>query len=303
MKMWFWGRGKLVRRWYTIAVLFVAALSLPTAQAALGPQQFTQDLQAVVTQLPKLHVNLFFQTPPAEFNAAAQQLQADIPNLSQYQFYTRLSELVALAQDGHTMLFLSPTAGFTQLPITFQPFSDSYFLTAAPLDYVSLNRAKLLSIGGTPIDQVLTALEPVISHENEYRFRSLAAQSLTNIGVTRGLGFLPDSGPATYTFQLGAGNQTSVDLSNANPAQARAFDSPTGLIPPLQSSTQNDWSTSWGQNKTVYVRIASFPASDGGEQLAAQTLAFLDKNPVDTLIFDVRDDEGDDLTVPFPLLL
>lgn len=289
-------------RWNSIAMLFVAALSFPAAQAALGPEQFTQDLQAVVTQLPKLHVNLFFHMPPAEFNAAAQQLQADIPNLSQYQFYTRLSELVALAQDGHTMLFLSPTAGFTQLPITFQHFSDGFFVTSAPLDHVSLNRAKLVSIGGTPIDQVLTALEPVISHENEYRFRSLAAQSLANVGVMRGLGFLPESGPATYTFQLEAGNQTSVDLSNANPAQARAIDSPAGFIPPLQSSTQNYWSAYWGQSKTVYVRIASFHANDGGQQLAAQTLAFLDKNPVDTLVFDVRDDEGGDLTVPFPLL-
>ena len=30
-------------------------------QTQLGPTQFSQDLQAVVTQLPKLHVNLFFQ--------------------------------------------------------------------------------------------------------------------------------------------------------------------------------------------------------------------------------------------------
>ena len=119
-------------------------------QPSLGPQQFSQDLQAVVTQLPNLHVNLFFQTPQADFIAAAQQLQADIPNLSQYQFYTRLSMLVAMARDGHTSLELSPSAGFPQAPVTLQHFSDGYFVTSAPADRTTLNRAKLVAVGMLP---------------------------------------------------------------------------------------------------------------------------------------------------------
>jgi uncharacterized protein (TIGR03437 family) len=159
-----------------------------------------------------------------------------------------------------------------------------------------------LAIGGTSIDLVLAALEPVISHENEYRFPVLAAQYLTNIGVMRGLGFLPANGAASYTFQLDSGGQTSVDLSSAASAQARALDSPAGFIPPLDSSAENYWSAYWPQTKTVYLRIASFHAPDAGQQLAAQVLGLLDHNPVDNLAFDLRNDEGGDLTVPFPLL-
>jgi hypothetical protein len=58
-----------------MARMLVALLVLAShlsAQAALGPAEFSQDLQSVVTQLPKLHVNLFFQTPQDDFNAAAQ---------------------------------------------------------------------------------------------------------------------------------------------------------------------------------------------------------------------------------------
>ena len=282
------------------ALLLLAAAAY--GQSSLGPQQFSQDLQTVVTQLPKLHVDLFFQTPQSDFNTAAQQLQADIPKLSQYQFYTRLAKLVAMARDGHTFLYLSAAAGFIQLSITLQHFSDGYFVTSAPADRVSLNRAKLIAVGNTLIDQVLTALEPVIAHENEYWLQDLAAQSLANIGVMRGLGFLPDSGPAMYTFRLDSGEQVSVDLSTAGPVQVRALDSPAGYVPPLATSTENYWSVYWPQSKSVYVRIASFHASDGGLQIAAQTLAFLDCNPVDNLIFDLRDDGGGDLTVPFPLL-
>ena len=285
----------------TVPALFLAASGI-YGQSSLGPPQFSQDLNAVVTQLPKLHVNLFFQTPETVWDAAAQQLQADIPNLTAYQFYTRLSMLIALAQDAHTFLYLSPSAGFVQAPITLKHFSDGYFVVSATTDRASLNRAKLVAVGSTPIDQVLTALEPVLSHENEYRFQALAAQSLTDLGAMRGLGFLPDSGPASYTFQLDSDGQSSVDLSNAALTQVSALDSPAGFIPPLLNSISTYWSAYWPQTKTVYVRLASFASPDGGQQVAAQTLSFLDANPVDNLVFDLRDDEGGDLTVSFPLL-
>ena len=226
----------MVRAYTAILSLFLSASGM-YAQNSLGPEQFNQDLQAVVTQLPKLHVNLFFQTSEADFLAAAQQLQTDLPGLSQYQFYTRLSMLVALARDGHTLLQLSPAAGFIQLPFTLQQFSDGYFVTSAPASQPSLNRAKLFAIGVTSIDQVLMALEPVISHENEYYFRTRAAQTLANLGVMRGLGFLPDSGPANYTFLLDSGERITVDLLTAGPDQVRALDSPVGFITPLASST------------------------------------------------------------------
>ena len=271
-------------------------------QTQLGPTQFSQDLQAVVTQLPKLHVNLFFQISQADFEAAAQRLQADIPNLSAYQFYTRLQMLIALARDGHTYLELSPAGGFVSLPITLQHFTDGYFVIAAPADQPFLNRAQLIAVGATPVDQVVTALDPVISHENEYWFQWLAAQALVNLGVMRGLGILPASGPAMYTFRLDGGGQVSVDLSAAEFDQVRALGSPAGFIPPLDSSTGDYSSAWWPQTKTAYVRIAGFHASDGGQQLASQTLVLLDNNPVDNLILDVRNNGGGDLTMVFPLL-
>lgn len=278
------------------------AASLIHGQTLLGPPQFSQDLQDVVTKLPMLHVNLFFQISQADFNSAAQQLQNDLPNLNQYQFYTRLSMLVALARDGHTLLYLSPSIGFVPLAITLQHFADGYFVTSAPSDHPALNRAKLVAVGSTPVDQVLSALEPVISHENEYYFEWFAAQYLTNLGVMRGLGFLPVSGPASYTFQLDGGGQSTLDLANAGPTQVRALDSPIGFVPPLESSADTYWSAYWPQSKTVYVRLASFHSADGtGQQVATQTLAFLN-NPIDNLVFDLRDDSGGDLTVSFPLL-
>ncbi len=50
------------------------------------------------------------------------------------------------------------------------------------------------------------------------------------------------------------------------------------------------------------MRLARFHSQDGGQQEAATALALLDSNPVDNLVFDLRDDEGGDLTVAFPLL-
>jgi hypothetical protein len=52
---------------YCGAVAFFLWVSCLFGQIPLGPQQFSQDLQAIVTRLPKLHVNLFFEISQADF--------------------------------------------------------------------------------------------------------------------------------------------------------------------------------------------------------------------------------------------
>jgi hypothetical protein len=92
---------------------FLAALVAGTlcAQLLSRDQQRLADVQYIVTQLPALHPNFFFQLDRAAFNSAVQTLTSQIPNLTDAEFAVRLAQLVALAGDPHTVLYLNgPTA-------------------------------------------------------------------------------------------------------------------------------------------------------------------------------------------------
>jgi hypothetical protein len=52
--------------------------------------------------MPLKHKHLFHTMTEAEFNAAVQKLDADIPRLNDDQIFVRLVQLTALVQDGHT---------------------------------------------------------------------------------------------------------------------------------------------------------------------------------------------------------
>ena len=54
------------------------------------------DLDFVATQVPKLHVNFFFQLDPAVYQQAASDLRAQIPSLTDAEFYVRLAALHSL---------------------------------------------------------------------------------------------------------------------------------------------------------------------------------------------------------------
>ena len=90
-----------------IAVMLVAGVA--SAHTA-NTQARQQDLNFISTQLPKLHPDFFFQLSPADFESAVSSLQSQLSTLTDAQFYVGLAQLVALAGDAHTTLYLDDAA-------------------------------------------------------------------------------------------------------------------------------------------------------------------------------------------------
>jgi uncharacterized protein (TIGR03437 family) len=293
-----------------IGLFILIAAALTAIAQTPGPAQFAQDLTFVAQELPRRHPNFFFTLSRSEFDAAVQRLQSDYPRLSAPEFYTRLSELVAMARDGHTSISLETSeaqaAGFVRLPIEFRWFSDGIFVTAAPADRPGLNRARLVRIGSTPIDTVAQRLRAVISHENDYFFRYRAASYLRNAGVVRGLGLAPLTGPVTFGLRLESGEEVTAELLPDITPPVSAIDPRDGYFPAaLTRSNENYWSEYWPHAGTVYIRWNRFsPMSSRPIDLwAAETLALIDQHPVQTVIMDVRSNPGGNSNLLIPLLL
>src|SRR5580704_17826799 len=150
-----------------VAVLLLVGLRL-NAQDTTRDQRRLGDLNYVATQVPKLHLNFFFQLNQADFNNAVQALQGQIPTLSDAEFYVRLAQLVALARDEHTTLYLDGAggakAGFLQFPLAFRWLDDGVIVTGAAAEYSKALGTRLVRIGDTPIDDVTQQLATVIPH-------------------------------------------------------------------------------------------------------------------------------------------
>jgi uncharacterized protein (TIGR03437 family) len=292
------------------------ALSVCLALAAFaqapppGPAQFSQDLAFVAHDLPQLHPNLFFNVSRAEFDAGVRQLESEAPRLSPEQFYARLSALIALARDGHTSIYLESAqaqlAGFVTLPIEFRWFADGIHVTAAASGRTALLRARLVHINGVPVAEVAERLKSVIPHENEYFFRYRAPSFLRNAGVLRGLGLTPLTGPIRFGLRLETGEETAVDLLPGPASLIQAVDAREGYLPAwMTRSNEYYWSEYWSHAKALYVRWNSLRPmpSRPPDQFAAETLALLDRNPVETVILDFRGNLGGDSSLMMPLIV
>ncbi|SPE40949.1 conserved hypothetical protein [Candidatus Sulfopaludibacter sp. SbA3] len=262
------------------------------------------DLDYVANQLPKLHVNFFFQLNPADYSQAASLLGSQIPNLTDAEFYVRLQELVAMAGDEHTMLFVNQAAGFQQFPMQFRWLDDGVYVTAASPAYAQALGTQLVRVGNTQIDQVLAKMAALIPHSNMQWVQETAAQYLSVQQILQGLDLVPATATTamtfrdrvqTFTLQVG----TEAAALNSMPSAAQ------GPLPwYLQSSNQNYWSFYTRSLRLLYIKYnmcSEMPASPFAD-FTSQVLQTLDTQPVDTLVIDFRGNPGGISGVIEPLL-
>jgi uncharacterized protein (TIGR03437 family) len=289
-----------------VAVLLLVGLRLH-AQDTTRDQRRLGDLNYVATQVPKLHLNFFFQLNQADFNNAVQALQGQIPTLSDAEFYVRLAQLVALAGDEHTTLYLDGAsgAGFLQFPLSFRWLDDGVIVTGAAAEYSKALGTRLVRIGDTSIDDVTQQLATVIPHANLQWVHHRAESYLRGQQVLQGLGILPATPTSSLTFRTLAGDEFALDVGATAEPLVSAPAPDQGPLPLyLQNSNQNYWFTYSAPLRLLYFKYNVCAEMPGNpfSAFASSLLDALDANPVDTLVIDFRGNTGGDSSIIVPLL-
>jgi uncharacterized protein (TIGR03437 family) len=264
----------------------------------------TQDLSFVATQLPNLDRNFFSTLSRSEFQQSVNKLQANISTLTDAQFYVGLAQLVAMAGDAHTYLYLSSTPGFQMLPLHLRWLDDGVFVTSAGPEYAAALGTRLIAVGGLPIDDVIGRLGTVIPHENDQWLHYVAQTYLLQQQTLEGLGIIPEGSPAQMTFQSRDGSEFSLALTASNEPRTSLLSADTGTIPDyLQNTSANYWFIYSGQNRMLYFKynICANDPSNPFATFTATLLRTVDSNPIDTLVFDFRGNTGGDDSVINPL--
>jgi uncharacterized protein (TIGR03437 family) len=263
-----------------------------------------QDLNFVANQLPVLNPNYFFQLDRAQFQQAVANLSSKVSTTTDAEFYVGLAQIVAMGGDAHTILPLngSYTAalGFKTLPLSFVWLDDGVFVTAALQTYARAVGAQLTAVGGTPIDQVVQQLGTVISHENDNAVQDLSQLYLAGQQILQGLHIAPAGGTISMTFRTLAGVEFALDVAPGDGELATAPNAQTGPIPDyLRLPDPNYWYAYFPENRLLYFkynRCLDDP-SNPFAAFAAQVLATLDSNPVDSFVWDFRGNGGGNTNV------
>jgi tetratricopeptide (TPR) repeat protein len=256
---------------------------------------------------------------------AAEQLIADLPSLSEDTFIIRVQRMLALMQSGHTVLGLEGIERWNKtLPVNFETLSDSLYIVAADSAYADVVGARIVAIGGKPVDVALPLLDSLASVDNKFGIYRARARFLRWPQISAALGLAPNDttaqflvetlrgvrrsvlirarqnrytdfsgGPAGYTFIAGAPNWVTVDsLTRDVPLPLSRRDLRTPY-----------WFTYLPEMRTVYLAFNSVVdgPSESLAQFATRLLRFVDSARADRLIVDLRANNGGNSRLLLPL--
>jgi hypothetical protein len=289
--------------WLLIAVLGAAAQQIPQVSRE---EMWRGDLQYLFAELPKRHKNLFFKITRQQFDREIAEIIDSVPKLSDSEIKFALRRLTAMIGDPHTRISFNVDRTY---PITLYEFSDGVFVTAATPEYKSLLGAKLIRISGTDIERAKEAVRPLVTFENEWRFKQQFPDYLTDPENLYLLKILPSLNEGDFTFAGGKGNPLVVRLRSVSTQWGIRFITPFDWEPGktplyLRNPDRYYWHEYLPDSKTLYLnyrRCADMPMQPFNK-LAAALLKFMDQNPVERTVIDLRLNGGGNSNVLDPLI-
>ena len=277
------------------AILFALAGCAPATVAdvsKLTDQQWIADVDELYATLKKTHKNLFHMNDEATFLAKVNAFNADIPDLEPAQILVRLMEITALAGDGHTNL-KTWEALSAQLPIGFRWFGDDLRVIRTSGDAHWALGGKVVAIGGSSAAQAYDRLKPIIQQgANQYFSQVWSVIFMTLPDFLYGLGIAPFADSIHFTVEVDDGSRQSGWLKPMDSAAEWVYIYPEPALyrQHLRASFEV---AHLSDDSTLYVNFMRYPEL---RRNAADLFTRLDTLEVGRLIFDLRNNDGGDLT-------
>ncbi|HEX8265666.1 MAG TPA: tetratricopeptide repeat protein [Pyrinomonadaceae bacterium] len=323
-------------RFLCCVLLVLSAQSYSSAQAATNNtvrknaplneaeiQKWREDLHYMAQKMPLFHNNLFHTMRREQFEAAIKRLDERIPMLARHQIIVEMQRIAAMVGDGHTNVYPTRDAkiGFRQLPVKMYFFKDGLFIRAATEVHAEIVGARVVKIGSASVEQAYDAARELIGRDNEMGAKFFAPHLLAIPEILHALGLIDDMENARFTVEKG-GKQKIVELKPAGLTDLMAGDTDKSWMPKpgwidaragapisnhhwLKDPENKFWYEYLPDKKTVYVQFNEV-GNKKDETLAAfskRLFDFVDANPVEKLILDLRLNRGGNGELNRPFLL
>lgn len=304
--------------------LLFAQNNLTTAQVdKTEVEKWRADLRYMADQMPKVHNNLFHSMTREQFDAAVKKLDERIPTLARHQIIVEMARITAMVNDGHSNVYPTrdPKIGFHQFPVKMYFFKDGLFVRAATSENANLVGAKVVKIGNASVEQAYNAVREIIGKDNEMDARFFAPHLLTMPEVLHALGIADNPETADFTFEI-QGKQSVVKLKASGVADMMAPDTDKSWMPKegwidargnakvsktlwLRDPENKFWYEYFPDTKTIYVQFNEVhdKTDETIEGFSKRLFEFVNANPVEKFILDLRLNRGGNGGLNKPLLL
>ncbi|PIJ60737.1 S41 family peptidase [Mesotoga sp. H07.pep.5.3] len=282
-----------------ILIMWTATFSVQNL-ADLSSEDWREDIEYLEERLISIHPNPFFRIDRGVFQASIEALEQGLDELSWYEIYTRLTEIVASIGDGHTVVY--PQGSSTLYPIYTYWFSDGLYVIATSESEQRLLNSKVLEISGMKVDDALKALRRVVSHDNEWGFMNSHSDYLNKPEIMMGLGLADKEGNLLLKIENnGVVNEVLVEPQNTG------FQWVQKRIEEIDRTYigRKYWYQYYPDSKILHFHYASCGSEKGNPFIFFNFEMFLFTwtNAVDKFVIDLRGNGGGSSVILEPFIL
>ena len=269
-----------------------------TLAAIVDPGKMTRDegwrfdLNLLAREIKRIHYNPYRKVTKEQFDAYVKDLHARIPGLSDQQILVGFMKLTAMAGDGHTRIRPAQRMG---VPVEFYLFTEGMFIISVLPPQTDIIAAQVLAFGDRPVDEVMKALDPLISRDNDIWSKVMGPDLMRYPQVLNGLGLIPAADKMDLKIRDSQGQVRLITLSagpaNPNPFWADGRKKGERQDPLyLKNRMAAYWFEYLPESKTVYFQYNQVrnDVKDPLPQFCDRLFKFINENDVEKLVIDMR---------------
>ena len=222
-----------------------AGTSSSSSAASLAPERvagWRSDLEGLLATMEGIHPDLYHDAPKAELQGLVDDLKGKVATATDDELMVGVTRIVARVsakgRDSHTGLFpWNPSSSFPlhSLPLRLWVFPDGVHVIAALAPHVDLVGARLDTIAGRPIAELIRAIDPLVPRDNEATVRLLTPRFLLLPEVLHGLGLLDGVGPMPLGVTDATGAARTVTVGPIPMTDYNAWAGGYGLFLPADA--------------------------------------------------------------------
>jgi len=255
--------------------------------------------------------------PQKDFDDSVRKLNDAIPKLSDGQVVVGMMKLLRAVGDGHTGLLRPPAQAdyALALPLRFYLFTEGLFIIGADPKYKELLGARVVRFGDHSVDEVMRALDPVISRDNDIWPSQVGPYRMRSLPLLNALGMSPDIHKIQLAIVSPSGEQRTAtveadsnfpDIWNEFPKSWLTYAETLGTPLPLylKNTNTNYWFEYDAASKVIYFQFNRV-INDPNESLAAfseRLFRFINEHDVSKLVIDMRWNNGGNTFLSRPLI-
>lgn len=288
----------------TMGVAHRFPLNSPPKMDNLDTIRWRSDLQLLLQEVQGRRPTLFSTVADDAFIAAATRLNKRLPELAAATAtaeMTRLISMINLRPMAVGRPSVSDHHASRRLPIKVYDFADGIFITDGVGPCRRAIGHRLVSISGTPIDQVVAAIDPLTARDDMRSANRTLPLHLISTSLLYGLGIIDDQRTADLVVAAPSGTSQNLRIHSMAPAfhnhwtRRRLCGLPQDTN---QTYLSDPWKSFWFAPDTpagVFYIQANRATADGGyRQHLPRLAAALASRPVQAIVIDFRMNLGED---------